>query len=271
MAADAGARGPRARPRSTRASAPCVASTSTSQPGEVHCLVGPNGAGKSTLIKCIAGVVAPTDGRDPARRRAAARRTPSAAIDKGVATIYQELDLVADMSVADNIFLGHEKRTVGFLDRAQMRRDTTELLERVEPRQHLAGHARARPQPGRPADRVDRPLAVPRRPPADHGRAVGDPRRQRDRDAVRRRPPPRRRRRRRDLHLPPPRRDRADRRPGDRAQRGRTVASGLPSSTPPDELVDAHGRAQAGAAVPRPPVGSRRRRPQVRGVHAAPT
>ncbi len=42
--------------------------------GEVHCIVGPNGAGKSTLIKCIAGVVAPTAGRDPGRRRALAVR-----------------------------------------------------------------------------------------------------------------------------------------------------------------------------------------------------
>ena len=40
------------------------------RPGEVHCIVGPNGAGKSTLIKCIAGVVEPTEGRDPHQRRA---------------------------------------------------------------------------------------------------------------------------------------------------------------------------------------------------------
>ena len=43
------------------------------RPGEVHCLLGPNGAGKSTLIKCVSGAVEPTRGRDPRRRRAAAR------------------------------------------------------------------------------------------------------------------------------------------------------------------------------------------------------
>jgi ribose transport system ATP-binding protein len=57
---------------------------------------------------------------------------PSAAIDRGVATIYQELDLVGDLSVADNVFLGHERRRLGLLDRGDMRRATTDLLERVD-------------------------------------------------------------------------------------------------------------------------------------------
>ena len=66
--------------------------------GEVHCLLGPNGAGKSTLIKCVSGVVEPTRG-DPRRRRAAAGRAPES-LKRGVATIYQELDLVEDLTVA---------------------------------------------------------------------------------------------------------------------------------------------------------------------------
>ena len=66
--------------------------------GEVHCLLGPNGAGKSTLIKCVSGVVEPTARRDPGRRRAAAARgDPAASLQRGVATIYQELDLVEDL------------------------------------------------------------------------------------------------------------------------------------------------------------------------------
>ena len=101
------------------------------QPGEVHCIVGPNGAGKSTLIKCIAGVVAPTEGEILVDGEPVATGKPSAAIARGVATIYQELDLVSDLTVTDNIFLGHERRRLGFLDRRRMRRETVELLKRV--------------------------------------------------------------------------------------------------------------------------------------------
>ena len=68
------------------------------RPGEVHCIVGPNGAGKSTLIKCISGVVDPTDGEILLDGEPLARGNPSAAIGRGVATIYQELDLVADLT-----------------------------------------------------------------------------------------------------------------------------------------------------------------------------
>jgi ribose transport system ATP-binding protein len=100
-------------------------------PGEVHCIVGPNGAGKSTLIKCISGVVAPTEGTVMIDGEPVVAGVPSAAIARGVATIYQELDLVGDLTVADNIFLGHERRRLGFLDRRRMRLETVELLRRV--------------------------------------------------------------------------------------------------------------------------------------------
>jgi ribose transport system ATP-binding protein len=100
-------------------------------PGEVHCIVGPNGAGKSTLIKCISGVVAPTEGEVLIDGEPIVAGKPSAAIARGVATIYQELDLVGDLTVMDNIFLGHERRRLGFLDRRGMRRATVDLLARV--------------------------------------------------------------------------------------------------------------------------------------------
>ena len=100
--------------------------------GEVHCLVGPNGAGKSTLIKCISGAVAPTSGEIRIDGEKVAAGDPSAALARGVATIYQELDLVDDLSVAQNIFLGHEPTRWGLLDRARMRRETNELLRRAD-------------------------------------------------------------------------------------------------------------------------------------------
>ncbi|HWT95496.1 MAG TPA: sugar ABC transporter ATP-binding protein [Solirubrobacteraceae bacterium] len=103
------------------------------QAGEVHCLLGPNGAGKSTLIKCVSGAVEPTSGQVLVDGEPLPTGTPSASLAHGVATIYQELDLVEDLRVYDSIFLGHEPRKLGgLLDRAQMKRRTRELLERLD-------------------------------------------------------------------------------------------------------------------------------------------
>ncbi|MEU5672267.1 ATP-binding cassette domain-containing protein, partial [Micromonospora sp. NPDC047753] len=75
--------------------------------GEVHCLLGQNGAGKSTLIKVLAGVHQPDSGLVEWRGEPATFANPQAAMKAGIATIYQELDLVEDLSVAENAFLGH--------------------------------------------------------------------------------------------------------------------------------------------------------------------
>ena len=127
----------------------------------MHCIVGPNGAGKSTLIKCISGVVEPTEGEVLLDGEPLTTGKPSAAIGRGVATIYQELDLVADLRVVDNIFLGHELKRRGFLDRARMRRETTALLGADRSRVDRSHHAGQRPPAGGAADRVDRPVAFP--------------------------------------------------------------------------------------------------------------
>ena len=187
--------------------------------GEVHCLLGPNGAGKSTLIKCVSGAVAPTEGEILVDGEPLPVGEPSAAIAVGVATIYQELDLVEDLSVSDSIFLGHEHRRGPLLDRDAMRRETTRAAQAPRPREHLPARARARAAARGAADRLDRPRAVAERPAADHGRAVLDPRRRRGRDAVRRRAAADRRGRRRRLHLAPARRDPAHRLARDRALR----------------------------------------------------
>src|ERR1700760_1066539 len=76
----------------------------TVEAGEVHCLLGPNGAGKSTLIKCVSGAVAPTHGEFLPEGEPLRSGDPRAALSNGVATIYQELDLVAELTVAESVF-----------------------------------------------------------------------------------------------------------------------------------------------------------------------
>ena len=100
--------------------------------GEVHCVVGPNGAGKSTLIKCVSGAVEPTTGEVLLAGEPLVAGKPSDAIDRGVATIYQELDLVEDLSVAQNVFLGHEPRRARLLDLGVMRTETAAILKRLD-------------------------------------------------------------------------------------------------------------------------------------------
>ncbi|MFI6068698.1 sugar ABC transporter ATP-binding protein [Micromonospora sp. NPDC051227] len=99
--------------------------------GEVHCLLGQNGAGKSTLIKVLAGVHQPDSGQVEWRGEPAAFANPQAAMKAGIATIYQELDLVEDLSVAENAFLGHEYRSFGFVRRGRMARHTRQILSRL--------------------------------------------------------------------------------------------------------------------------------------------
>ncbi|MCF3963632.1 sugar ABC transporter ATP-binding protein [Streptomyces fuscigenes] len=110
--------------------------------GEVHCLLGQNGAGKSTLIKVLAGAHQPDDGEITWRGERVTLKSPTAAMRLGIATIYQELDLVEGLSVAENIFLGHELTTAGFVVRGrEARRRATALLQRL-------GHPEI--PPGRP-------------------------------------------------------------------------------------------------------------------------
>ena len=100
-------------------------------PGEVHCLLGQNGAGKSTLIKVLAGAHQPDEGEIEWAGERVAFNRPDAALRAGLATIYQELDLVDDLTVAENIFLGHEPRTFGFTRRRAMRKEAAALLKRL--------------------------------------------------------------------------------------------------------------------------------------------
>jgi len=98
---------------------------------EVHCLLGANGAGKSTLIKCVSGALEPTSGEILFMGEPLPAGDPATTLKRGVATIYQELDLVADLSVAESIFLAHEPRRWPLLDLDRMYRESAALLARL--------------------------------------------------------------------------------------------------------------------------------------------
>ncbi|WP_299538348.1 sugar ABC transporter ATP-binding protein [uncultured Streptomyces sp.] len=98
--------------------------------GEVHCLLGQNGAGKSTLIKVLAGAHQPDGGQITWRGEPVALKSPIAAMRLGIATIYQELDLVAGLSVAENVFLGREHTTARFVVRPGAGRSAAAALLR---------------------------------------------------------------------------------------------------------------------------------------------
>jgi ribose transport system ATP-binding protein len=102
--------------------------------GEVHVILGENGAGKSTLIKMLSGAYQPDEGEilfegEPVR-------IPSATVAQalGISTIYQEFNLVPQLTVAENIFLGRQPRRFGLVDRRKMRSEAQKLLERIEVR-----------------------------------------------------------------------------------------------------------------------------------------
>ena len=105
--------------------------------GEVHCLLGQNGAGKSTLIKVLAGVHRADEGSISWLGEPFAPASPQAAMRAGIATIYQELDLVDDLSVAENAFLGHEESRGGFLRRRSTAHRTKQILARLG-HEHIA-------------------------------------------------------------------------------------------------------------------------------------
>lgn len=105
-------------------------------PGEVHALLGENGAGKSTLIKTIAGVHSPDEGVIYFDGKPVTFNNPREAQQLGIATIYQELSLYPELTVAENIFMGHApKRRIGpfkVVDWSRMTVRSRELLAELE-------------------------------------------------------------------------------------------------------------------------------------------
>ncbi|MFI6318226.1 sugar ABC transporter ATP-binding protein [Nonomuraea sp. NPDC050556] len=101
-------------------------------PGEVHALMGENGAGKSTLIKVLTGVHTIDAGTIELAGQPVAFAGPLEAQRAGVSTVYQEVNLCANLSVAENVFIGREPRTMGRIDWKRMRARATELLKSLD-------------------------------------------------------------------------------------------------------------------------------------------
>ena len=100
--------------------------------GEIHALMGENGAGKSTLMKILSGVYGQYDGRVHLDGREVSFASVRQAEAEGIAIIHQELNLVPEMTVADNIFLGREPRIAGLVvDRRASRKAADALLARL--------------------------------------------------------------------------------------------------------------------------------------------
>ncbi len=100
--------------------------------GSVHALMGENGAGKSTLMKIIAGIYSLDAGNFRLRGQEIRLKSPLDALENGIAMIHQELNLMAPMTVAENIWIRREpKNRFGFVDHGEMRRKTVELFKRL--------------------------------------------------------------------------------------------------------------------------------------------
>jgi ribose transport system ATP-binding protein len=99
--------------------------------GEVHALVGENGAGKSTLMKILAGALQPDHGEIFIRGDQTRINVPADARRLGISIIYQEFNLVAQLSVVENVFLGREYGSMGIIDSSRMKREAAALFDRL--------------------------------------------------------------------------------------------------------------------------------------------
>lgn len=116
-------------------------------PGEVHALLGENGAGKSTLIKAITGALTPDSGSILLDGGVVVFAGPSDAHRAGIAAVYQEIDLLPNLSVAENVMLGHEPHRLGTIDWRSTRERAADALARlgvdVDVASHLGQHSPA--------------------------------------------------------------------------------------------------------------------------------
>jgi monosaccharide-transporting ATPase len=116
-------------------------------PGEVHSIVGENGAGKSTLIKILTGVYRLEGGEVLLGGEPVTIATPAIAYELGISTVYQEVNLLPNLSVAENIMLGREPRRLGAINWRATQKRASELLASlsldIDPASRLGEHSLA--------------------------------------------------------------------------------------------------------------------------------
>ncbi|MEV6176231.1 sugar ABC transporter ATP-binding protein [Streptomyces sp. NPDC052015] len=100
-------------------------------PGEIHALMGENGAGKSTLIKVLTGVYSLDGGTITLDGKSVLFGSPLQAQHAGISTVYQEVNLCPNLSVAENIFIGREPTRLGRIQWKRMRKEAAELVDRL--------------------------------------------------------------------------------------------------------------------------------------------
>src|SRR4051794_26749578 len=113
-------------------------------PGEVHALMGENGAGKSTLIKALTGVYSIDSGTVLVAGEEHVFSSPAASQAAGISTVYQEVNLLPNLTVAENMLLGREPRRLGAINVRAMNRRARERLESlgidIDPASDLGSH-----------------------------------------------------------------------------------------------------------------------------------
>ena len=106
-----------------------IESSFSCEKGEVHALIGENGAGKSTLVKILCGVVKSNTGNILLKGKECSIDTPMEAEKHGIVAVFQELSVLPELSVAENVYLGHEPRNrFNRIDRKKMNLMTQDLL-----------------------------------------------------------------------------------------------------------------------------------------------
>lgn len=113
--------------------------------GEIHALMGENGAGKSTLVKVLTGVYIPENGTMIYNNKKISPKTPQEAQKLGISTVYQEVNLCSNLTVAENIYIGRQPKKVGKINWSKMNEDAEELLKslnvNIDVKEHLSSYS----------------------------------------------------------------------------------------------------------------------------------